>query len=85
MDPVWSSRRIVPHGLTYTTHTHTHRYTYTRIITSTHHTYTKATLSEEVQSWLEHFLLKVVLEDAEFPDLEDATSDNSMHNTHIIK
>ena len=62
--------------------THTYRYTYTLIITSTPHTYTKATLSEEVQSWLKPFLLKVGLEDAEFPDLEDATTDNNMHTKH---
>jgi hypothetical protein len=62
--------------------THTYRYTYTLIITSTPHTYTKATLSEEVQSWLKPCLLKVGLGYAEFSDLEDATTDNNMHNTH---
>ena len=65
------------------THTHTYRYAYALIITSTLHTHTKATLSEEVQSWLKPFLLKVGLEDAEFPDLEDATTDNSMHTNTL--
>ena len=80
MDPVCLSRGS--DALPNIYNTHIKIYIHTQIITSTPHTYTKATLSEEVQSWLKPFLLKVGLEDAEFPDLEDATTDNNMHNTH---